>query len=430
MSFRNSQTTFEADRARYVQHVSAHYPDFLSSVGLDLDIAQAFGATVIDKEGRRYVDCIAGYGNLNLGHNHPRVIEAVVTQLQAAQPFNWPFRSPVQARLAERLADVCPGDLECSLVVNSGAEAVDSAIKLTRLTTGKPHLIAMHGAWHGFTLGAMSVSETSMTRKFAPLLPEVTLVPYGDLDAVERAINQRTGGVLIEPIQAEGGAIVPPAGFMRALRQLCSRRGIWMIVDEIKTGMGKTGKLLACEHEGVVPDLLLLGKSLGGGVVSMGVLVGRRPLWGKLGLSFPMAASSGAGTTVACAAALATLETLDSERLVARAWSMGERLRAALGRLVSRFPQMNLRLTGLGLLTGLHLPSSQVALRVVRRCVESGVLVMFAFCNRSCLLIEPPLVVNEDEIDLIAESVSSAVAAEASGPDAFADLRSLSNSYE
>ncbi|HVY45022.1 MAG TPA: aminotransferase class III-fold pyridoxal phosphate-dependent enzyme, partial [Minicystis sp.] len=199
----NDDARFEQRLEAYARHANAPYVQFLRRLGLAREFVRAEGSLVWDAGGARFIDCIAGYGNLNLGHNHPAVIDAVVEELRSPRPFNLPFVSEVHARFVEEFARAAPGDLEAVLVVNSGAEAVDGALKLARLATGKPGVVAMRGAFHGFTFGALAASEPAMKKPFEPLAPEFVHVPYGDVDAAVAAIGERTGCVLVEPIQSE-----------------------------------------------------------------------------------------------------------------------------------------------------------------------------------------------------------------------------------
>lgn len=393
------------------QHVSAPYVQFLRRLGLDLDVVRAEGSAVFDRSGRKYVDCIAGYGNLNIGHNHPRVIEAVVEEIRSPRPFNLPFLSAAQARLSEMLAAVTPGDLdlECSFVVNSGSEAVDTALKLARLCKGKPEIVCTRGAWHGFTFGAMSASEKIMVRAFEPLLPGIIPVPYGDAVAAEVVMNERTAAMIVEPLQAESGAIVPPEGYLAALSEVCKRRNVVLIFDEVKSGIGKTGKMWACDHEGVVPDVLLAGKALGGGVMPIGSVTARRDLWGRFGLSFAMSSSSGAGNAPACAAAVATLEVVAQERLAERAARSGGRISAALRQLGADYPSIVHGTSGRGLLLALHTASTRAASDIVAECIRRGVIVMSAFCDRTRILVEPPLSIADADVDIVISALSESV---------------------
>jgi putrescine aminotransferase len=391
------------------RYVNGPYVQFLHRLGLDFEVVRAEGANVFDSAGRRFIDCVAGYGNLNIGHNHPHVIEAVVAELRSPRPFNLPFLSDSQGRLAAMLAEVTPGDLECSFVVNSGSEAVDSALKLARLATGRREIITTRGAWHGFTFGAMSVSEPSMLRSFEPLVPGVTAVPYGDTAAVEAAITDRTAAVIVEPIQSESGAIVPPAGYLRQLCELCRQRNVVLIFDEVKCGLGKSGTLWACEREDAVPDILLAGKSLGGGAMPIGTMTARRKLWSRFGFSFPMSSSSGAGNAPACAAAVATLEVIEREQLPGKAARSGARIVRTLQQIAADHPQVVRGFSGAGLLLALHTDGLKTSTAIVQGCAQRGVIVMAAFCDRSRVLIEPPLSIRDEEVDVVLNALTETV---------------------
>ena len=383
----------------YGRHVSRPYVDFLSRFGIDFEVGDAIGATVKDRSGRPYIDCIGGYGNLNVGHNHPRVVEAVISALQSGRPFGWPFISQAHVQLVEMLTELVPNGLDRCLIVNSGAEAVDSVLKLVRLATGRSGVVCCHGGWHGFTLGALSVSEPEMCRSFGPLLPGVRRVPYGDAAAVAQAISPDIGAVIVEPLQSESGAVMPPEGYLTELVATCAASDVLLILDEIKSGIGKTGKMFACEFEQIEPDVLLMGKSLGGGVMPIGVLMAKRKWWTKFGLSFAMTSSSAAGNAFACAAGIATLEVIQSENLCANAERQGRRLQQALIGLCSTHPALVRGVTGRGLMLGLHTANPKVAYEIVLRCARHGVLMMPAFLDRAGILIEPPLCITDAQID-------------------------------
>jgi len=402
-------SNFQTRMATFAHYVNAPYVDFLKRLGLHFDVVSARGTLIVDENGNEYIDAIAGYGNLNIGHNHPKVIEAVVQQLQSPQPFNWPFISAAHAHLAEELAQITPGDLECSLVVNSGSEAVDSVLKLVRLATGKPHVIGMRGAWHGFTFGAMSASDTVMCKGFEPMLADVTHVDYGNASAVESAITDRTGAVLVEPIQAESGAIVPLPGYLSELADICKRKEIILIFDEVKSGMAKSGRMFACEYDNAVPDVILIGKSLGGGAMPIGVITARRKVWKRFGFSFPMSSSSGAGNRLACAAALATLGVIKDEGLCERAARQGQRILEAAAQLVREFPAIVTGVTGRGLLIALHTAGLGAATQILKECVHNRVLLMTAFGDRSRILIEPPLCISDSETERLLDALRAAI---------------------
>lgn len=411
INFMIDETDFTDNLLSFGKYVNAPFVAFLKRLGLDREFVRAEGAVVFDQEGRSFIDCVAGYGSLNLGHNPPKVLAAAANEISSSRPFNWPFISRVHARLAAKLADVTPGNLECSLIVNSGSEAVDSALKLVRLATGRTGVIATRGAWHGFTMGAMSISEPSARNiaGFETLLADVTHVPYGDAAAIEAAINANTGAVIIEPIQAESGAVVPPDGYLRELLTICHKKNVMVVFDEIKTGMGKTGRLFACEHENAVPDVLLMGKSLGGGAMPIGALVARRRLWSKFGYSFAMSASSNGGNAPACAAALAALELIESEQLCRKAHLQGRKLLLALHSMTRHFPTVARGVSGRGLLTALHTPSIKSAIEIASHCALRGVLVMPAFLDNTRILIEPPLCISDCELEVVIQALNESV---------------------
>jgi len=393
---------------RYARRVNRPYVDFLRRLGLDFEPSEALGAVVKDRAGRQYVDCIGGYGNLNIGHNHPQVVEALRRALQSGRPSGWPFISQDQVELTERLAELAPAGLDRCLVVNSGAEAVDSALKLVRLATGRSGVICCRGAWHGFTMGALSVSEPDMCRSFAPLLPSVHHIPYGDTQAAAEAISSEIGAIIVEPIQAESGALVPPRTYLTDLANICAASNALLIVDEIKTGMGKTGEMFACEYDGAEPDVLLVGKSLGAGIMPIGAMLARERWWAKFGLSFPMSSSSGAGNALACAAGVATIDVIRYENLCANAKRQGQRLRQALVDLSAAFPDLIRGVSGRGLLLGLHAVNRQIAHGITVHCLRYGVLMMPAFLDRACILIEPPLCIDEGQVDSVLRALQAA----------------------
>jgi len=394
---------------RYSQYINEPHIQFLKRTGLARDFIKAEGIFIYDANGNRFIDCVVGYGNCNIGHNHPKVVEAVTKELLSPRPFNLPFISDVQTMLSEKLAEITPANLECSLIVNSGSEAVESALKLARLSTKKAGIIATHGAWHGFTLGALSVSEPSMCTSFSPMLPDVTHVPYNNLEAIRKSITNNTGAIIIEPIQAESGAVTPDNGYLQNLSKMCTEQQIILIFDEVKTGICKTGNMFACENDNAVPDIILSGKSLGGGVMPIGAMTAKKKIWRKLGYSFPMSSSSGGGNAPACAAALATLEVVEEERLCENACRCGSILENELFNLTQQYPSVLKGVSGRGLLLALHTNDWQTSSLIVNGCIKRNVLLMPAFCDRSKILIEPPLCIAEKEIGEIIDVIHSTV---------------------
>lgn len=384
----------------YRAHINPNYAEFLERLGLAHTIQEAKGAVILDSQGRSYIDFVAGYGVFNLGHNPPGLIKALRKELDSSPLWNRPFLSAPLAHLAERLVDLTPDELSKVFICSTGAEAIDSAIKLARLSTRRSKIVAATGAFHGYTIGALSVSGIpGQRRPFEPLLPEIEHVPFGDVHALASSVTQETAAVLLEPIQAEVGGETPPEGYLESSRDICNEAGALLIIDEVRTGMGRTGPLFAIERERIAPDIMVIGKSLAGGIVPIGAILANSSLWGRFGLSFPMSASSFAGNRLACVAAIEVLEILDREKILEKGKENGSLLWAGLEDLSTLHPDLVQRITGRGMLIGLHFTNAKMASEVIRLSISDGLLVAAAFCNNRCLLIEPPLVLEPEQCE-------------------------------
>lgn len=347
-----------------------HCNPVLHAMGRSSGVVKTFvrgeGTCLYDIAGRAYLDCVAGFGALNLGHNHPAVVAAVTEALsQQAPGFVQSAVNPYQGALAADLAALAPGGLEMVFFCNSGAESVEAALKLARITTGREKLLSCEGGYHGKTFGALSVTGTAEYRRpFGSLLPQCETVPRGDDELLERALARRQfAAFIVEPVLAEGGMHSLPEGFLCRAADICRRTGTLLIVDEVQTGLGRTGALFACEHEAVEPDALCLAKSLGGGLMPIGALLTRRDLWMRAYgtvQSFALHTSTFGGGSLACAAGLATLQTIERERLSENAAARGQQLLEGLADLCGRFRCLR-EVRGEGLLIGLEfapLPSN------------------------------------------------------------------------
>lgn len=385
--------------SKYKEFLNPNYANWLERLGLAVTVDRAEGAMLWDSAGRSFIDFVAGYGIFGIGHNPPRLLQALHRELDACPLWNRPFLSGPLAELAERLADLTPRGLRRVFVCSSGAEAVESAIKLARLSTRREEIVSAKGGFHGFTLGALSVSGIpAQTRPFRPLLPGVRHVEYGDIDALKGAVTERTAAVLLEPIQAEIGAVTPPEGYLEAAREICDHADALLLIDEVRTGIGRTGSWFAIDREGVVPDVLILGKSLAGGIAPVGAIVAQDSVWGGFAVSFAMSASSFAGNRLTCIAALETLATMEREEIISKGQRAATVLRNGLESLAADHPTLVRGVTGRGLLVGLHFVGPQEANQVIRACIKGGLLVAAAFCNSRCLLIEPPLTIEPQQL--------------------------------
>lgn len=371
----------------------------------------AEGCLVWDVHGREYIDCACGPAIFNIGHRHPRVLAAVRDQLERIPMSVRTMPSAPQAELAERLAQVTPGDLQYAFFCNSGAEAVEGALKLARLATGRPGIVAMREAFHGKTFGALSATGREYYRApFEPLVPGFAHVPFGDAGAVEAAIGPDTAAVILEPVQGEAGVIVPPPGYLRAVREVCDRCGVLLIADEIQTGLGRTGRMFCVEHEGVVPDIMTLAKALGGGVMPIGAFVARPALWARLGTQPYLHSSTFGGNPLACRAALATLDVLTDERLAGRAEAQGAHFLRRLRAIQERHPRVVRDVRGRGLMIGVEFSHSDYALMVSAEAGHRGVITFYTLNKPEVIRIEPPLVITAALIDRAAEGLEGAVA--------------------
>jgi acetylornithine/LysW-gamma-L-lysine aminotransferase len=366
----------------------------------DLVLVRGLGATVWDADSRAYIDCTSGHGVASLGHAHPRVAEAVAAQAATLVTCAQAFPNDRRAELLARLAGLLPEGLSRIFLCNSGSEAVEAALKFSRFATGRPGVVATMRGFHGRTMGALSATwERRYREPFAPLVPGFSHVPFDDLDAADRAIGDDTAAVLVEIVQGEGGVRPGSTEYFHGLRSLCDERGALLVVDEVQTGFGRTGRWFACEHHGVVPDAISLGKAIAGGVPMGAVAIGPRvpqlPV-GSHGSTF-------GGNPLACAAALATLDALETESLVERAAALGayllERLRAIRSPLVRE-------VRGLGLMVGVEL-RSRVA-PVLDRLQSRGVLALAA--GSTVLRLLPPLVISRDEIDVAVDAIEAVFA--------------------
>jgi ornithine--oxo-acid transaminase len=378
---------------------------------LPIVAAEAEGAWVTDVEGRRYLDMLAAYSALNFGHRHPRLIGAAQRQLEhltlVSRAFDHDQFGPFCAELAEL------ADMDVVLPMNTGAEAVETAIKVARkwgytvkgVPANEAVIIAFDGNFHGRTTTIVSFSTDPDARDdFGPYTPGFRLVPYGDLDALAAAIGElgrRVVGVLVEPIQGEAGVVVPPAGFLAGVRQLCTDHDVLMIADEIQSGLGRTGFTFACEAEGVKPDAYLLGKALGGGIVPVSAVVST---WPVLGVLQPgQHGSTFGGNPLACAVAREVIAMLRTGEYQARAAALGEKMHAGLAALPSGTVRA---VRGRGLWAGVEFTSLS-GREVCERLAARGVLAKETHGN--VIRLAPPLIISEDDLDWGLDRIADAV---------------------
>jgi ornithine--oxo-acid transaminase len=367
---------------------------------LPVVIAEAAGAWVTDVDGRRYLDCLAGYSALNFGHRHPALIAAAQAQLERLTLTSRAFLHDQFAEFCHGLAELTGLDLV--LPMNTGAEAVETAIKVARkwgyTVKGVPRdratIVVAENNFHGRTTTIVSFStDPDAHDDFGPYTPGFRIVPYGDLAAIEAAIDETTVAVLLEPIQGEAGVIVPPPGYLRGVRTLCTERDVLLLADEIQSGLGRTGTTFALEHEGVVPDMYLLGKALGGGIVPVSAVAARRDVLGVLKPG--QHGSTFGGNPLACAVAIEVIGLLRTGEYQHRSRTLGETLHNGLSALVGRGLT---EVRGRGLWAGIDIdPGLMTGREASERLAERGVLVKET--HGRTLRLAPPLVVEADDLD-------------------------------
>ncbi|MBI2873458.1 MAG: aminotransferase class III-fold pyridoxal phosphate-dependent enzyme [Firmicutes bacterium] len=400
--------------AKYEKYVNPAMARLLRIMGLETAEWEAHGCIVRDVRGEEYLDCLGLMGAFGTGHAHPKVIQAVREQLERMPLSSRAMFSRPMADLSELLARITPGDLQYSFICNSGAEAVEGALKLARLATGRKGFVSTIGAFHGKTLGALSASGREVYKEpFEPLLPGFTHVPFGDLEAAEKAVGSDTAAVIIEPIQAEGGVFIPPDDYLPGLRERCDERGALLIADEIQTGFGRTGSLFACDHYGVTPDIMCLGKTLGGGVMPVGAFIARPSLWEKF-ISAPLLhTSTFGGNPLACTAGIAAIQVVLEEGLSERSAELGKILLDELRALQARYPSVIKEVRGRGLLVGLEVTKAGAGGMIIAEVIGRRVLAFYTLNNPTVIRLEPPLVITREQLSRAIEVFSEAVASTA-----------------
>ncbi len=382
-----------------------------SSVGVyqkrDLVLVRGRGARVWDEAGREFIDCASGVGVANVGHCNPAVVSAIQEQAGRLITCNELFYNDVRAQCLERLNRITPEGIDRFFLCNSGTEAVEGAIKFARMATGRKRVVAAMRAFHGKTLGSLSATWDKKYRDpFAPLVPEFVHAPYNNTAEFEKAIDGQTAAVILEPVQGEGGVRPATPEFFRAIRKACDERGALLIVDEIQTGFGRTGRMFACEHFGVLPDILTMAKGIAGGVPMGAIGIDRRV--GEI--EKQSHTSTFGGNPLACAAAVAAIDFLVEQDLPRQAAGKGVYLFQRLREMGS--PRIR-EIRGLGLMVGIEL--KEKAGPFAQALMQEGVLVLLA--GSTVLRLLPPLVITREEIDSVVAALAKVLASSPKATD-------------
>jgi acetylornithine/LysW-gamma-L-lysine aminotransferase len=366
----------------------------------DLVLVKGQNAHVWDADGREYVDCVAGIGVANAGYSHPAIVAAITEQAQTLMTCPEFYYNDRRAELYQKLAEIMPDGINRFFLCNSGTEAVEGAIKMARLSTGRQGIVAATHAFHGRTMGSLSATHKKDYREpFGPLVPGFSHVPFNDIDALNAAVTSETAAVILEVVQGEGGIHPADGDYLRAARAICDRQGALLILDEVQTGFGRTGRWFACQHHGVVPDLLAMGKAIAGGVPMGAIGIGPKVGGIKPGLH----GTTFGGNPLACAAAIAAVGVYQSEQLVERSAEMGDYFRERLEEINSPLIR---EVRGLGLMIGVELKIRSA--QVVEALMKRGILAHTS--GTTVLRLLPPLVITQEDVDVVIEALTDTLA--------------------
>jgi acetylornithine/LysW-gamma-L-lysine aminotransferase len=368
-------------------------------------IEKGLGAHVWDTDGKEYIDCMGGYGVALVGHRNERVVNAIKTQIEKIITVHSSLYNKTREEFLEKLINIAPKNLTQVHLNNSGAEAVEAAIKFARKFTGKKGMIAMNGSYHGKSMGALSLTFNPKYRKiFQPLVEKVSFSRFGDIDSLRSTIDDETGFVILEPIQGESGIIVAPDGFLQDVRKLCDEKGILLIFDEIQSGFGRTGRMWASEHWNTSPDIMCLAKGIAGGV-PMGATLVRPDI--LTCMSKGEHSSTFGGNPLSCAAGIGAIEALTKDGLIENADKMGKKFFEGLKQLKEKHKIIR-EIRGKGLMIGIELKFE--VKDILMDGINKGILLLYS--GRNIIRLLPPLVITEEDISRVLETLDVLLSAE------------------
>ena len=382
----------------------------MKAAGLDIIEDKREGVNVWDITGKKYIDCQTGSGIMNAGRRNSDIIEALKKALDTYDIGVFLLFSKPKADLAKKLAEITPGDLKCTIFGVGGGEAIDAAIKLARGYTMKKEIIYADKAYHGHTGFALSaIGRDAYKEPFKPLIPGFKKVPFGDIDAIKKAITDDTAAIIFEPIQGEGGINIPPDEYLPAVRKICDDREILLILDEIQTGFGRTGKMFASEHWGVVPDIMTVAKSLGGGIYPISATIFKEEIQDFF-IPHPFIhLSTFGGSDLGCIVGLAVIDYIQKHNLADHAEKMGKRFRAGFDALLKEYPTLLLEVRQKGLMMGLQYTNESIGPRMTKKLADRGVIAVYTGNDPSICRLMPPLVITPEEVDTVLNAISDSM---------------------
>ncbi len=398
--------------SNYHDHLNPGFIAFKRSAKLDSHGVEwrGEGCYMYDIHGHRFLDCLGGYGVFTLGHRHPHVIKRVQQTMERIGMYSQELLNPLQAVLAREISLRAPGDLQYVYYHCGGGESNDAALKLARLSTGRFKHVSFSNAFHGKTMGALTATNRPrIQRPFEPLIPGFSVARYNEIEDVERLVQDDTASVIVEAVQGEGGIIPGHKEFLQAIRRRCDETGALMHVDEVQSGWGRSGRLFCIEHFDVNPDIVTLGKALGGGMFPHSALIANKKAFGRMAENPWWLTNTFAGSQLGCAAALATLEVYEQENLVAQCRDKGAWLKDKLSEMVQRYPGHVKEVRGLGLWIGFELHTPELGTRMADELFKRDILVAQTINNPTTLRFQPPFIIDQEQMDTIIGAVESSI---------------------
>jgi putrescine aminotransferase len=396
-----------ADFAEYVGPMKART---MKSAGLDIIEAKREGASVWDLTGKKYIDCQTGSGIMNLGRHNREIAQVLKEALDTYDIGVFLLCSKQKADLAKKLAEITPGDVKCTIFGTGGGEANDAAIKLARGYTMKTEIIYAERAYHGHTGFALSaIGRAAYKEPFEPLIPGFKMVPFGNAQAIRDVFTEDTAAVILEPIQGEGGINLPPEGYLQEVRKICDEHDALLILDEIQTGFARTGKMFASEHWGVVPDIMTVAKSLGGGIYPISATIFKEELMDFFVPHPFIHLSTFGGSDLGCIVGLAVIDYIQKNRLADHAARMGDRFRVGFDGFLQAYPNLLLEVRQKGLMIGLQYTNSSIGPRLTKKLADRGVIAVYTGNDPSICRFMPPLVLTAEEVDFVLNALEDSM---------------------
>ncbi len=429
LGFIKTDEVDEASKDKITADTLNYFDNFVSPGWLKYRKSVSTDATVVewsDKDalcrglrGEEFIDCLGGFGIYTAGHRNDYIMDAVKAQLDHQALHSQELLDPLRGYLAKAVADITPGDLKYSFFTNGGAEAVEMALKLARISTGGRWFISTIGAFHGKSMGAVSmVGKGTYRIPYVPMVQQVQHVEYGNAEDMRKAIRnlqavgEQVAGVILEPVQGEAGVIVPPKGYLKEVREICDEYGVKLIFDEIQTGMGRTGSMWRCEAEGVTPDIMTYGKSFGGGIMPITGLICKPDCWVQQLIDNPwlLGSPTFGGNPLACSAALATISYMLKEDIPGQAKEKGEYLIGKLRTLAEEFPDIIQEVRGVGLMIGVEFTNNDLGYAVSKGLFSRGVMTAGTLVNAKTIRFEPPAIISYEQMDTVIARMEESLA--------------------